>query len=235
MGDVTELAMAAISQAQRRVEIAAQNLSNAATPSYKRRVAFSTLVRSSSETTTVVPQVNLTIDQRPGKFVETGNPANLAISGPGYFALGRGAQVIYTRNGQLSIDGEGRLVDKNGFALQLSNGRDLIVRSSAFEVRPDGSVWEKGALLGTIAVFSVDVEAVEGRAQPSQRLSSNELQLVEFPSIKQGMIEASNVTSGDEMVAMIEALRRAEAGQRVMTVYDDLMGRAITSFGDSAR
>jgi flagellar basal body rod protein FlgG len=37
------------------------------------------------------------------------------------------------------------------------------------------------------------------------------------------------------MVSMMEALRRAEAGQRVMNVYDDLMGRAITTFGENVR
>jgi flagellar basal-body rod protein FlgF len=53
--------------------------------------------------------------------------------------------------------------------------------------------------------------------------------------VQQGAYEASNVTTGDEMVLMMEALRRAEAGQRVMNVYDDLLGRAVTSFGENVR
>lgn len=226
--------MAAISQAQRRVEVAAQNLSNAATPSYKRRVAFSSLMNGSDDSNSRIPQTNLTIDQRPGKLIETGNPANFAISGSGYFALQRDSQTIYTRNGQLSLDGEGRLVDNNGFALQLSNGRDLIVKSAAFEIRPGGVVLDKGEVLGSIAVFSVGA-AADIDADFSVDGSSTDVELVENPTIKQGMIEASNVTTGDEMVVMMEALKRAEAGQRVMNVYDDLMGRVITSFGDSAR
>jgi flagellar basal-body rod protein FlgF len=229
VGDLVEMAMSAISQAQRRVEIAAQNLGNAATPSYKRRVAFSTLVAGSDLSQPKLPQMNLAVDQRSGKLVETGNPANLAISGPGYFALRRDAQVIYTRNGQLSLDAEGRLADANGFALQLANGQDLIVKSAAFAIGPGGVAKEKGAVLGTVAVYALDPEAAS-LPQAEQRL-----QLIENPEIRQGMTESSNVSTGDEMVAMIEALRRAEAGQRVMTVYDDLIGRVITSFGDSAR
>jgi flagellar basal-body rod protein FlgG len=49
------------------------------------------------------------------------------------------------------------------------------------------------------------------------------------------MVEASNVSLGDEMVGMMQALRQAESGARLVQVYDDLMGRAITSFGQSGR
>lgn len=230
MGELTEMAMAAISQAQRRVEVAAQNLSNAATPSYKRRIAFSSILGESGTSRSNMPQINTIVDHRPGKLIETGNPANLALGESGFFALRRDDQVIYTRNGQLSVDGDGRLVDRNGFALQLGNGRDLVVKSAEFEVMPGGVVREKGEVLGTIAVFANDEPASAGQGE-----STNSLNLVANPEIRQGMIEASNVATGDEMVAMIEALRRAEAGQRVMTIYDDLMGRVITSFGENAR
>ena len=51
------------------------------------------------------------------------------------------------------------------------------------------------------------------------------------PQIRQGEIEASNVSTGDEMIAVMEAVRRAESAQRMVNVYDDLMGRALTAFG----
>jgi flagellar basal-body rod protein FlgF len=235
MGELSDIAMSAISQAQSRVEIAAQNLSNAATPSYKRRIAFSTLVEKDKANRNSIPQVNLAIDQRPGKLIETGNPANLALTGPGFFALRLDGQTIYSRNGQFSIDGEGRLVDKNGFALQLRNGRDLVVKSDVFEIGFDGVVQDKGEVLGTIAVFSAGIDGTNIIETLPENTTAAGAALIESPAIKQGMIEASNVTTGDEMVVMMEALKRAEAGQRIMTVYDDLMGRAITSFGDGTR
>jgi flagellar basal-body rod protein FlgF len=227
MSELTETAMAAISQAQRRVEVAAQNLGNAATPGYKRLVAFSSLVTDSNNAHASRPEIKTVVDQRPGKLIETGNPADLALDGAGFFALRRDDQVIYIRNGQFSIDNDGRLVDQNGFALQLANGHDLMVRSAEFEVMPGGRVRENGEILGTIAVFASD--------EPTGPDSIGKLDLVTNPEIKQGMTEASNVSTGDEMVAMIEALRRAEAGQRVMTIYDDLMGRVITSFAENGR
>jgi flagellar basal-body rod protein FlgG len=49
------------------------------------------------------------------------------------------------------------------------------------------------------------------------------------------MVEASNVAMGEEMVTMMAALRQAENGARIVQLYDDLLGRAITTFGQGGR
>lgn len=235
MSSLPDLAIAILTQAERRVEIAGQNLANATTPAYKRRVAFSALVSANANGDISAPRVAAAIDFSSGKLTETGNPSDLAITGPGYFALRSDNATIYARQGQFAVDHVGRLVTAQGFALQLTNGNDLIVKSRDFEIRPDGAVYEKGILTGHIAVF---VPADNRRLEPVDggfRAGAGELMLSDSASIRQGAVEASNVTSGDEMVSMIESLRRAESGQRVMNVYDDLMGRVITNFGDSLR
>jgi flagellar basal-body rod protein FlgF len=235
MSSVPDLAVAILSQAQKRVEIAAQNIANSTTPAYKRRVPFSTLLGGDKSSQVETPTVNAVIDFRSGKLSQTGKPTDLALSSPGYFVLRSDNRVVYSRSGQLSIDKDGRLVNAQGFALQLSNGSDLVLQTSDFKVRVDGTVVEKGEALGRIAVFAAPdqnrLEPVDGnfRAGSSDLVESLDAQ------IQQGAIETSNVSSGDEMVSMMESLRRAEAGQRVMNVYDDLMGRVITSFGDSMR
>lgn len=236
MSNVADLAVATISQAQRRVEVAAQNLANVTTPAYKRRVAFSALVNPETNSAErAAPETSVAIDFRIGKLSQTGNPADLAIAGAGYFVVRGDAGVLYTRQGRFTIDADGRLVDPRGFSLQLTNGDDLIVKSSDFRVASDGTVTEHGEILGRIAVMS---PSDERRLEPMTggfRASSAELAPAEIPLVRQGAIETSNVSTGDEMVTMMEALRRAESGQRVMNIYDDLMGRVITSFGEGVR
>jgi flagellar basal body rod protein FlgG len=39
------------------------------------------------------------------------------------------------------------------------------------------------------------------------------------------------VALGAEMMTIMSALRQAQSGQHLMNTYDDLMGRAITTFG----
>jgi flagellar basal-body rod protein FlgF len=235
MSSVADMAMATISQAQRRVEIAAQNLSNVATPGYKRRVAFSTLVRNEASPINTTPTVSAAVDYRNGKLTKTGNPSDLAIAGPGYFALRTENGMIYTRQGQFTRDHEGRMVNAQGAALQLTDGNTLFVKSAAFEVRRDGNIIQNGASLGRIAVFVPYDESALREASGGYRSRSADLALAVDVNIHQGMIETSNVSTGDEMIAMMEAMRRAETGQRIMNVYDDLMGSVITRFGDAVR
>ena len=49
------------------------------------------------------------------------------------------------------------------------------------------------------------------------------------------MVESSNVSLGDEMVSTMAVMRQSEMGARLVQVYDDLLGRAITSFGQGGR
>lgn len=231
MGELTELALATISQAQTRVEVAGQNLANATTSAFKKRVAFVELVRATPNDRAGNPVTLVGLDDRPGKLVKTGNASDLALAGPGFFALSASSETVYERGGQFTIDSDGRLVNSKGFALQFDNGRDVVVATGKFEIAIDGTVSDKGEKLGRIAVYmplaAPTADALSGNG--TQMILSDKVQIV------QGAFEASNVVSGDEMVAMVEALRRAESGQRVMNVYDDLMGRVINVFGESAR
>ncbi len=235
MSSVADLALATISQAQRRVEIAAQNLANVTTSGYKRRIAFSTLLRGDGANSNATPSIELAIDFRAGKISNTGNPTDLAIAGPGYFSLRSANGVLYTRQGQLSRDREGRLVNAQGNALQLADGNDLMVKSSAFQVHSDGTVFENGVNIGRIAVFVPHDEKALQATVGGFHAEPSGFSLADNSAVQQGMVETSNISTGDEMVSMMEALRRAESGQRIMNVYDDLMGRVITSFGDAVR
>jgi flagellar basal-body rod protein FlgF len=235
MSDLVELSVSTLSQAQRRVEIVAENLANATTPAYKRRVAFSTLVNNQSTNATSTPRVAAAIDFRAGKLVQTSNPYDFAVAGPGYFAVRYDNRLAYTRLGQFTRADDGRLVNAQGGVLQLANGSDAVVSSSKFALRSDGTIVEDGILQGRIAVFATAQESGLQVVDGGFSSGAGQLTLSDDAGVHQGAYEASNVSSGDEMVLMMEALRRAEAGQRVMNVYDDLMGRVVTTFGESVR
>lgn len=234
MTEITDYVLATLSQAQRRAEVASQNLANTATPAYKRKLAFSTLV-TNAESGKQLPEVRVGQDDRPGKLIITGNPSDFAIAGPGYFAFAKDGDQIFRRQAQLMIDHDGRLVDDQGFSLQLANGNALIVKSSSFEVHNDGIVTDGGQVLGKIAVYHAVPEQINALVAVDGRAPQPQFQLLSDANILQGVIESSNVVTGDEMVVMMESLRRAEAGQRLMSTYDELMGRVISSFGEVSR
>jgi flagellar basal-body rod protein FlgF len=235
LSGLADLAVSTITQSQRRVEIAAQNIANATTPAYKRRVAFASLVRGATLGDVATSSVDAAIDFRAGQLSLTGRSSDFAIEGPGFFELRREDKTIYTRQAQFTVDRDGRLVDVQGYALQMTDGRDLVVAGSTFTVAGDGTVTEDGKAIGRIAMFAARDEHRLDPVNGGFRAAAGDMIYSDDLSVRQGALEASNVTLGDEMVGMMEALRRAEAGQRVMNVYDDLMGRVITTFGDNVR
>jgi flagellar basal-body rod protein FlgF len=222
-----ESASAILSQSERRVETAAQNVSNVATPGYKRRVDFAELVQGS---TTLSSFADLTA----GKEVETGSKTDLAITGDGFFAVRSGDELLYTRHGQLSRDGDGRLVTEAGLALQGADGSDIALGDGAFEIGSDGTVLQNGSPVARIGLTAfADLGMLSDAGGGMLRSNAGETGEPASGTIRQGAYEASNVSTGDEMVTIMESLRRAESAQRLVTVYDDLMGRALSAFGQS--
>jgi flagellar basal-body rod protein FlgF len=233
---IVELGGAIISQATQRVELAAQNLANVTTAGYKSRYRFQRLIGDD-----LGPQTGdagllsseLSVDFTVGKLQNTGNPLDLAISGPGFFTVRQGDQTFYTRAGQFVRDTEGRMVTPDGAVLQAQNG-DIELSSGSVSISADGTVQQNGQPVGQIAIATFDdphvlkpagaglFSAPAGMARDSTG-----------GQVRQGMLESSNVTSASEMISMMSALHSAEAGQRLVQVYDDLMGQVITNFGQN--
>lgn len=231
MGAFIDIASGVLSEATRRVEVAAQNVANITTAGYKRQIPFSAYMDGQN----VAAQRPVAIDFAPGAQVKTGNPFDLAIMGSGFFAVSAGSGAFYTRAGQFQRAGDGRVVNAQGFALQVQGGGDLTIKDGAvFHVSDDGTVVEDGQPKAKLDIVALNdpasvTYATGGLLDASQAGVSS----VEVPVVRQGLYEASNVSDGDEMVSIMQALRQAETGQKLVSVYDDLMGRVLESFGQS--
>lgn len=233
------LATGLIAAETRQVETAAQNIANLATPGYKRQISFSDALSQAAMQTRNAPaasQLGLratATDFTPGKLIHTGNPLDLALGGGGFLDVSTPQGTAYMRGGAFQIDAAGRLVTPQGWVLQSTGGGDVVVRSQNWRVEPDGTVLDDGNPVAVIGTTSFD--------QPHrlQRIGNGlyqarGVQPVELPAprVQQGFLESSNVSNGDEMVRMMEAMRRVEAGQKIVHAYDDMMGSALQRLGD---
>lgn len=228
---LAEIAASILSRAERRAETAAQNITNASTPGYRRRISFAELAAPGAEASGASA---VATDFSAGQLVQTGNATDLGIAGDGFFAVRGDGDVLYTRQGQFRRGEGGRLESAAGLALQAVDGGDVVVGDGPFQVAADGTVTRDGQPLARIGLVDFDDRRL---LQPGTggafAAGGAEPHAVAAPAIRQGMIESSNVNTGDEMVAMMEAVRRAETGQRLVTTYDDLMGRALNLFGQN--
>lgn len=232
---IPEIAAQILARAEDRAEIAAQNITNASTPGYRRRISFSEMM-APAQPQAGAPRDPVRMGSAPdftaGQLVETGSPTDIAIGGRGFFAVRGDDAILYTRQGQFRRDDEGRLVTAQGLVLQSVDGGDVTVGSAPFEIALDGTVTRGGEPLARIALVDFEDRAMLVAGEGGAFAAGDAAPVaVDRPAIRQGMLESSNVNMGDEMVAMMEAVRRAETGQRLVTTYDDLMGRALNLFG----
>jgi flagellar basal-body rod protein FlgG len=236
MADLIESARGILSVSERRMEATANNVANLSTPGFKATSLYSDV---SAETDLRASQTSLKerLDLDSGRLTKTNNPLDLAISGAGMFRL-RGADgaISYSRSGQFKLASDGRVVTTQGLALQTLDGSDLVLANGNIKVLADGTVLDGERPIAKIGVFApvkgVQVKPLGGSlfAIPDSLVED-----VATPELRQGMLESSNVALADEMVSMMDALRQAEGGARLVQTYDDLMGRAISTLGQGGR
>jgi flagellar basal-body rod protein FlgG len=233
MTDLIAIASAILSDASRTVETSAQNVANIATPGYKRRSDFSEMLQASPGDAELTINRQPSVDFSAGKVVDTGNPYDLALSGDGFLAVRTAAgATVYTRDGQFTRDSDGHLVDARGGTLQ-ADGRDLVLTGSKVEIQPDGVVLEDGSPTARLDLMKFTDRTTATPADSAFSAPADAMETADAAQVRQGALEMSNTSTAAEMVSMMGALRRAETGQRLTTVYDDLMGRVITSFGQA--
>ncbi|MFI4973086.1 MAG: flagellar hook-basal body protein [Caulobacterales bacterium] len=231
MESFVDVATGILASASQRLEVVAQNISNAATPGYKRSVSFPSVLAAAD----VETRQTYATDFTQGRQVVSGNPYDLAISSEGFFCVRSPGGPLYTRDGQFQLGGDGRLVTAQGYALQADGGGDIVVKGGTFLVQADGTVTEDGQPTAKIAIVSLPQNQATSRgagglfAAPEDQVS-----VEDAPSVRQGAFETSNVSTGDEMIRLMETLRQAETGQRLVGVYDDLMGRVLNTLGGAA-
>lgn len=164
-----------------------------------------------------------------GSMQTTGQPMDLAIIGSGFFQVeSPDGQIFYTENGQFQLNAEGMVVNAQGLPLipniQVPEG------SSSFTVGSDGTVTviQAGETvpteLGQITLVNfanpAGLEALGGNLYRETVASGEPLEGVPgeegLGTLKQGVLEGSNVQVVEAMVNMIAIQRAYEANAKVL-------------------
>ncbi|GAA0303155.1 flagellar basal-body rod protein FlgF [Sphingomonas oligophenolica] len=236
MSGLVESAVAILSASEKRLEVVSSNISNVSTAGYKRQISFADLVANGGADGVGAVLTRTRADLAQGKLNATGNPLDLAISGDGFFQLRDGTDAVYSRQGQFKLAADGTVVNQQGFALQQAGGGDLALDRANVKILADGTILDGTRPVGRVGLFAPSSAAAVQPLDGSMfRFTDGAANEVSDPQLRQGMTETSNVSVGDEMVTMMASLRQAESGSRLMQTYDDLLGRAITTFGAGGR
>lgn len=231
MAGLADMAASMLVSAQNRLEVISGNVSNLNSPGFRSRKVFQRILDARDYVPVVV---GASPEAVPASALKaTANPLDIAITGTGTMLLRAGGRLVPVVSAQLHRDGEGRLVDAAGRALQGAGGGDIVLSDDQVTVLKDGTMLVGGQAEARIGAFSVDrvAEAGLGGNIALQAIPEE----AEGAVLHQGTVVPSNVDLGAEMVEMTKASRIAETGARVFQIHDDLIGRVVSKLGEVGR
>jgi flagellar basal-body rod protein FlgF len=232
MATVQETAGLSISALMQEYETIANNLANASTTGYKRRVnAFSQILDKVTNGDRPAgkegPGVTLGIDFSQGHPVQTGRNLDLALQGEGFFVVETPAGPLYTRNGTFQINGMGQIVDSQGRIVAGDGGPIIIpkeVSTSSINVSNDGKVSAGSLTIGRFKVVEFTDKKTELTPVGMNCFSAtggDGPKLAKACTVKQGCQESSNVNTMEELVGLITVARVYESNMKVLTSKSD--------------
>jgi flagellar basal-body rod protein FlgG len=221
-------------------EVIANNLANVSTAGFKRDRVFDVSLSKAQaklvQTTTDwqgTQSIGISVDHSPGPLEQTGNPLHMAIDGDGFFTISTPEGERYTRNGNFTVSADGVLVTSDGNPLMGWAG-DIQISPGLLEISDDGNVSVDGLNVGQLLIVRFDDPGVLVKSSSSLFSlgdafvqPANDSESV----IRQGFLERSNVSSIEELVDMIVAMRIYESDQKAIQVQDDTLGRAVNDLG----
>jgi flagellar basal-body rod protein FlgG len=173
-----------------------------------------------------------------GELHHTGNQLDVAIEGHGFLPVTMpSGDTQYTRNGALQLTAEGRLVTADGYAI----AGDITIppEAQAVAIAADGTISatvpgdSQPVQLGKLQIATF-VNPAGLAAQGStlfRETSASGAAVLGAPgeggagSIRQGMLEVSNVNVVEEMIDLISGQRAYEINSRVIKAADDMLGQ----------
>jgi len=234
------------------LSIISNNLANISVAGFKKdRLAFESLLRN--QLNSEVPEspggqvvqdlqlyrrlVKVSTDLGQGNLRQTGNPLDLALSGPGFFKVNTPQGVRYTRNGSFKLTQDGMIVTQSGAPVLGKSGPINASNASGGEITVDeqGAVFVDGNLVDTLslATFAPSVrlekegnslyrpgpDAVEGTKGEGETV------------VGQGYLEESNVQATEELVQMLYTVRAYESYQKMIRSLADMDSKAVNDAG----
>jgi flagellar basal-body rod protein FlgG len=224
---------------QTRQDQIANDLANASTAGYKAdrsaQTSFGELLLANRTTGQPIGPLALgsqiaeiRTDVTPAALKQTDQPLDVALEGAGFFAIQTPQGTRYTRDGQFTIDAQGRLTDSVGRPVLDDGGRTIAAGGAdGLAIASDGTVSRNGRQLGRLGVVSLTNPVKQGdtlfTGTPGQRPAGT--------AVRQGFLETSGVNAATAMIDMITSMRAYEAGMKVITSIDETLQKGIGASG----
>lgn len=223
-------ACAGLAAQTQALELVAHNLANLATTGYRgEQATFRSLL--TGKTAVGANALNAAVndfgvlsgsrlDLTSGSLVATGNPLDVAVAGDGFFTTQSVEGVLYSRDGSFHLTSTGQLVTSQGNAV-LGELGPVILPTGNVVISADGTISVDGNVIDKLrlAEFAPGTNLIAlGNATYSAPVGS--ALIAADSTVRQGMLEASNVSATEGVVQLITLQRNAEMMSRALSALD---------------
>ncbi len=237
-------AAAAMDAQARWQELIADNLAAGAVPGYRKleasfaevAAASPVMVNNAASSRFYIPTVVASTSFQQGQLRPTGNSLDLALDGPGFFAVQLpNGETAYTRNGEFQLNATGQLVTAQGSPVLSDAGPVQLDPNNPapITISADGQISQGAEIKGRLKVVTFANPHALTPTANGYLLANGQLPAPAPPStaVRQGFLEAANTSPTTEMSSLITAMRLFEANQKVIQMQNDRMGQIISDLG----
>lgn len=224
---------------QNGIDIVSHNVSNVQTTAYKstsatfRELVYQTLdqnenadlsAEESMKTGSGVKLLSQKLNMLDGNVRSTGFDLDFAVIGNGFFAIDRGGEVLYSKDGAFDLS-----VENNGVYLVASDGSYILdqqYRRIRLQTDENGLV-DTDSISDRLGIFGfANPEGLikeDGSAYRQSAISGNAEQPAQSDyTLLQGMLEQSNVSLAKEMADIIVLQKAYQFSAKVLQTADEV-------------
>jgi flagellar basal-body rod protein FlgF len=170
-------------------------------------------------------------DFSQGVLLATASPSDLALATAGFFVVNTSGGQLFTRNGHFRIAKNGRLETQDGFPVQSTSEKEIVIDPAfPFTITSGGEIKQAGTTVAQLRVVKVD--QADGLAKQSgayfQLTPSAKATEMSDPEIQQGRLEVSNAAPAQAAVKLISVLRQFEMLQKAVLMANQMNQRTFS-------
>ncbi|XCD69338.1 flagellar basal-body rod protein FlgF [Candidatus Liberibacter asiaticus] len=164
------------------------------------------------------------LSKEVGSFISTGTELDFALEGDAWFALESPRGIILTRDGRFKVTDDGSLVSASGKYPVLDMASvpiQIPQKDEIFNVGEKGEISQKGKVIATMGLYSVDMSQGFVRRENSgisPNIPPTPLEDLSGVTVKRGFLEDSNANSMYEMGQMIHLTQKFNS---ITTLIDE--------------
>lgn len=226
----------------RDMEVTANNLANVNSAGYNAsRLLFDSYLVQDGHRDQMAFAANPATwrDDKQGSMRATGGMFDVAIGGPGYFAVQTPLGVRYTRAGNFQLDGNGTLITPQGYQVLDNGGAPITFTPDDREVKigEAGNISVDGEERGFLGLYTFehpqllkrvgDVMFDAGDATPAPAVQPT-------TRVAHGMLESANVEPVREITHMIDVSRSVGSTAKFVEIVYDLQRKAASAWSSQS-